>query len=586
MCLSKFIKWVTSFNQKKRKQTKITMSEYQSQPTRCHVPLILIGGFGNFSTDDEKRSPYLGFNAGSAYDHKKGGNHIYEGMILRFLKSDWQYQDATNVVFYGGKDIEAQPTIPRKIQYIEGMISQGEILPPQLQRLKDQGIVDKFQLLQANGLFSGNRVIVNPAMALKFLESAEDPSRSLWVFRYYDLEKRNFETYGRALVRLIDCIREVAADEQGVKPKVNIIAYSMGGLVIRQAIQETYPQRNLKAEDYINKVVTLGTPHRGVTFQLFKDWLGTEAEKDLERMNPQNQENTNNLSSFWNFKNYFPLERLLTVVGTNYRPYHNWSGTWLNRLFSESNEYGLNYNRSDGLVKQIAAQIPGAPRTFIHKCHGGFDSLIRSRESFEVATRFLFGNVRTRLRMVKAKISRGKDLFGNSEFFLGVSIKPRGVDFELFHQSKEGENCYGPFSKDNLSDENIAFPWADNNKLIWEGYLNSLSILEDESIQPKDMVIRLDFYVGERDLSGIGFSDNLIFRKHYYIRALLTERPLELYLHTHELFTLPGFQPQPQEMMRMVENGWEFDVLGTGFKGRFCIEIDRIPEHGQLEAVI
>ncbi|NET53397.1 MAG: hypothetical protein F6K09_33495 [Merismopedia sp. SIO2A8] len=421
---------------------------------------------------------------------------------------------------------------------------------------------------------------------MKFLESTEEPYRSVWVFRYYDLDKRNFESYGNALVRLIDCIREVAADEQGVKPKVNIIAYSMGGLVIRQAIQETYPQSNLQAEDYINKVVTLGTPHRGITFQLLQDWLGTEAEKDLERMNPQNQDDIENPNSFWNFKDYFPLERLLTVVGTNYRPYHNWSGTWLNRLFSEANEYGLNYNRSDGLVKQFAAQIPGAPRTFVHKCHGGFDSLITSRESFEVATRFLFGNVRVRLRMVKAQISRGKDLFGKSEFFLGVSIKPRGVDFELFHQSKDAENCYGPFSEENLSDENLAFPWADDNKLIWEGYLDTIPIWEDESIQPKDLVIRLDVYVGERDLLGIGFSDNLIFREQYYIRALLTTTTPELYLHKHELFALPDFQPEPQEMMRMVENGWHFDVLGTGFKGRFCIEIDRIPEQGQPEPLI
>ncbi|NEO99618.1 MAG: hypothetical protein F6K58_13250 [Symploca sp. SIO2E9] len=562
------------------------MSEQQSQPTRRHLPLILIGGFGSSSTDDEKKSTYLGFNVGSAYHHKKGENHIYEGMILRFLKSDWQYHDATNVIFYRGKEIEHEPIIPRKIKYIEEMSSQEATLPDQLQRLKDKNIVDKFHNLQANGLFSGNRVIVDPAMALKFLELAEDPYRSLWVFRYYDLKERNFEAYGNALVRLIDCIREIAADEQGVKPKVNIIAYSMGGLVIRQAIQETYPQRYLQAEDYINKVVTLGTPHRGITFQIFKDWLGSEAEKDLERMNPQNQDDTDNPNSFWNFKNYFPLERLLTVVGTNYRPYHNWSGTWLNRIFSESNEYGINYNRSDGLVKQIAAQIPGAPRTFVHKCHGGFDSLITSRESFEVTTRFLFGNVRVRLRMVKAQISRGKDLFGKSEFFLGVSIKPRGVDFELFHQSKEAENCYGPFNEDNLTDENPAFPWADDNKLIWEGYLNSTSILEDESIQPKDMVMRLDFYVGERDLSGIGFSDNLIFRKHYYVRALLTESTPELYLHNHELFALPDFQPEPQEMMRMVEDGWHFDVVGTGFKGRFSIEIERIPEYGQPESLM
>ena len=37
-------------------------------------------------------------------------------------------------------------------------------------------------------------------------------------------------------------------------------------------------------------------------------------------------------------------------------------------------------------MKQAYAQIPGAPRTFVHKCHGGPDSLVTSREAFEVTT--------------------------------------------------------------------------------------------------------------------------------------------------------------------------------------------------------
>ena len=37
--------------------------------------------------------------------------------------------------------------------------------------------------------------------------------------------------------------------------------------------------------------------------------------------------------------------------------------------------------------------------------------------------------------------------------------------------------------------------------------------------------MRLDFYVGERDLLGVGFSDNVIFRKQYYIRVLSRRRP-------------------------------------------------------------
>ena len=68
--------------------------------TRRALPLILIRGFGGVGVEDEKRIAYQGFNDGTVYPQKRGENYIYEGLILRFMKSDWQYQDATNVVGY------------------------------------------------------------------------------------------------------------------------------------------------------------------------------------------------------------------------------------------------------------------------------------------------------------------------------------------------------------------------------------------------------------------------------------------------------------------------------------------------------
>src|SRR4029079_17146004 len=118
---------------------------------------------------------------------------------------------------------------------------------------------------------------------------------------------------------------------------------------------------------------------------------------------------------------------------------------------------------------------------------------------FEVATRFFFGDLRARLRLVRAQVTRGMDMFGKSELFLGVSIKPRRVDFDLFHQSAEAENCYGPFSEPGLTDAAPAFSWAGAGRLIWEGSLDVRSILADASNTRKDMVLRLDIYVGERD---------------------------------------------------------------------------------------
>lgn len=565
-------------------------------PTRALQPLILIRGFGGLSVSDEKQIPYQGFNDGTVYPGKRGENYIYEGLLLRFMKSNWQYQDATNVVGYYGSHVTVSTP-----------------LPPEMDALTD------------SGFFHGDKIVIDPAMALSLInQENNDPYRTIWVLRYYDLDERSFATYGQALVRLIAFIRALTAlrdcaaknRQQGItkpptkeqieaaaKPKVNIIAHSMGGLIVRQAVQKTYPELKKRADEHINKIVTLGTPHRGISFQVLKDWLG-DAGEELTRFNPDlqnqqfNDDGSENTVSYKNFGKHFPVERLLTVVGTNYRSYAITPSSFLNRMFSAPGEFGPNYNRSDGLVKQISAQIPGAPRTFVHKCHGGTDSLVTARESFEVATRFFFGNVRVRLRLLKGEITRGKDLFGKSEFFFGVSIKPRAVDFDLFHQSAEAENCYGPFSKTNTkkavdfreSSADLAFPWAEEaspgspGRLIWEGWLNTQPILDDKTRKIKDMVFRLDFYVGERDMFGIGFSDNVVFRKQYYIRAVLDPLtatppgPPQYYLHTDESFAAPGFVPRPEEQLPVQENGVPaFEVGGTGFEGTFALEVDGVP---------
>lgn len=570
-----------------------------SPVTRRTLPLILVRGFGGLGVEEEKKVAYQGFNDGTVYSGKRGENYIYEGLILRFMKSGWRYNDATNVVGYYAGKIEREPAIPKE--------------------LLDAGFDRSF--------FFGDKVVIDPAMALQLFlnRGVMDPRRTLWVFRYYDLDDREFTTYGRSLVRLIDFIAKLAEirseeDKTTTPARVNIIAHSMGGLLVREAVQVTYPEQGRNAADYINKIVTLGTPHQGISFQIIKDWILLKAEKELEHFNPTFQDSkfvldhagnpAPNYASYHWFGDFFPRERLLCVVGTNYRSYAVAPAAWLNRMFSAGGEFGPNYNRSDGLVKQTFAQIPGAPRTFVHKCHGGFDSLVTARESYEIATRFFFGNVRARLRLVRGEVTRGKDLFGKSEFFLGVGIKPRRVDFELFHQSPEAENCYGPFSGVNErgavdfreTPDQLAFDWADANKMIWEGWLDTTAILNDVRLRTKDMVLRLDFYVGERDLFGVGFSDNVIFRKQYYLRALLpTEAGSELrmFLHTGEEFAAENYDldaaleaaeqeqnagrsPSVQAMRPVADQdgAWTFEILGTGFRGIFGIEIDVVPEEG------
>lgn len=559
-----------------------------SKPTRAPLPIILVRGFGGLDVAQERKDTYQRFNIGTVYPHKKGDNYIYEGMLLRFVKSKWRYQDAVNVIKYDD--------ISDKGDTLKGY--EPFIPYDQIKRSSYPGVLEKFERLKDEGFFCYDRVMLDPSMALYLLESSENPWQTLWVFRYYDLGNRDFNRYGRALVRTINIIRELTAKSQEdgtlIKPKVNIIAHSMGGLVVRNAVQNAYPELDQKAEDSINKIVTLGTPHRGINFQILENWISLRGakspEQELERFNRKRQKDPNNPEAFVNFNRYFPPDRLLAVVGTNYHTYKPFAST-LNRIFSSAGEFGPNYNRSDGLVKQSSAHIPGAPRTFVHKCHGGEDSLISSRESYEIATRFFFGDVQVRLLFLEGKATLGMDVLAKSEFFIGVSIKPRGVDFELFHQSKEAENCYGPFRKNDPGDtqknvnfsetmDEIAFPWIEvderDRKLMWEGNLNTALIVEEakNAAAEKDMVFRLEFYVSERDLLGLGFSDNVIFSKQYYVRALLNKNPLELELHTNQR-KMSGGKP-----MEYDNGGWNFEIEGTGFRGKFRIELQKIPLEG------
>src|SRR5688572_20605901 len=215
----------------------------ENDVTRRALPLILIRGFGGVGVEDEKRIAYQGFNDGTVYPQKRGENYIYEGLILRFMKSNWEYQDATNVVGY----YEKKPEHHLDIQSLKGKRHYEDLLT-----------------LEQEGFFKEDTVVIDPAMARLLLERTADLCRTLWVFRYYDLA-RNFTAYATALVQLITFIRRLALIKHQQAPKVNIIAHSMGGLIVREAIQTHYHIRQ-KSEEVINKIVTLGTPHRGITF--------------------------------------------------------------------------------------------------------------------------------------------------------------------------------------------------------------------------------------------------------------------------------------------------------------------------------
>ncbi|MDF2967939.1 MAG: hypothetical protein K0Q93_1717 [Nocardioidaceae bacterium] len=527
-------------------------------------PLILIRGFGGPDVADEQANAYQGFNDGTVYPTKRGENYIYEGFILRAMKSDrYRYTDATNVIGYYSQDVEAPVD------------------------------VDGYATSDVSGT-----VVIDPATARRVL--TDGTAGTIWVYRYYDLSPRALRRYGEGLVTLLRLIRSAAARHERPFNGVDVVAHSMGGLVLREALRQLDDAEKGSAAQVIHRAVTLGTPHRGIAFQRAPRWLlerlpsVEKAADELAAFDPASTE-------FRKVGDWFPLERLLTIVGTNYATYGVKGASALNRLSSLIDEGSLTYNRSDGLVKQASAQLPGAPRTFVHKCHGGPDSVVTSREAFEIAMRFFHGTHRVRLWVDEAQILRGRDWFGRSEFYLGFSVKPRFVDFDLVHQSVEAENCYGPFREPDLSDgppplaEELAKPlaepgdrttgWAGPDRLVWEGWI-------DAGAKPaaggEGLVFRLDIYVGERDSRGTGFSDNVVFRKQYYVQAFLD--PLTLVIHTGEEHLRPGDQTNRQELEAIARPGadqevqapvatgvdgeWTFQAAGTGFRATLRLAIE------------
>ncbi|QKJ18342.1 esterase/lipase family protein [Microbacterium hominis] len=530
-------------------------------------PLILVRGFGGADVSDEQASPYQGFNDGTVYGNRRGENYIYEGFVLRALKSPTHpYQDATNVVGFYSNSVDAPP-VPSDI---------------------DPDLLE-------------GTVVLDPSVEARVL--ANGVAGTIWIYRYYDLRPRALERYGQGLARLVELIERSAARHGEEFRGVDIVAHSMGGLVTREGVLAIDAAEKGSAERKVHRIVTLGTPHRGISFQRTPDWLlrvlpkVNDAGDELASFTPDS-------TRFLDWNDVFDTRRILTVVGTDFRSYSIGVTTALNRLSNLFDEGNMVYNRSDGLVKQASAQLPDAPRTFVHKCHGGRDSLVTSREAYEIAMRFFHGTHRVSLSLEDAKITRGGDWFGRSEFYFGVSIKPRYVDFELFHQSVEAQNCYGPFHEKDLSDDLPALAdelrkplaeygdrttgWAGPDRLIWEGWV-------DGRVKPEQvygLVFRADFYLGERDSFGIGFSDNVVYRKQYYIQAFPGATP-QIFVHTGERY-LAGPEALTQEQLQQRAGTgardeiqaaqpvagspgyWTFDIGGTGFSGRFRIGI--VPE--------
>jgi pimeloyl-ACP methyl ester carboxylesterase len=491
-------------------------------------PVLLVRGFDPLG--DIAESTYYGFNDGTVYPHKFGEDYIYEGMILKFLKSEFvrrktdgslestYYQDATNVLRYS----------PFRDNNEDACVT------------KDEGVAARF----------------------------EGKANTIWVYRYYDFLNRDVIFYAKQLKRVIEIIEKVTG-VQGV----NLICHSMGGLVARHLIQKLY-KTNEEREKHINKWVTLGTPHRGIAFQ-------TLPMLDLWELEYFNRSRLENLfgKPLNDIAPHFPPERILCVVGTNHRAYNVAIATKLNQFVSWLQ--GQDQNHSDGLVKQLSATLSGAHRADVFKSHGGKDSLVTSREAFELATRFFFGDFRASIYVEEAEIRKnygsrnlltavGNFLDGKPEFYIGFSVKPRKMDFTLHLQDEASENCFGPIRTYKMTAKDFRWDTEDKsnsrNGLVFQGFFNSALIPKGR----EDLVFRFDTYAGERDAYLLGHSDTSIVKAQSYFQYM-PGTPNRLLFYTHQ--KAQPMECQPTDKPDQYRLALKFDDLDPDFRMTLRIDI-------------
>ncbi|MBC8083428.1 MAG: hypothetical protein H7Z21_09470 [Hymenobacter sp.] len=296
------------------------------------------------------------------------------------------------------------------------------------------------------------------------LREAAHPERSIWVSRFYDQDfisgqGRSIEDHARELADLILVdipARLRAATGNPHDPltgyKVILIAHSMGGLVSRCLLQNILPlERQLAPTAWVHRLVTMGTPHRGIDLGRVPDFLeqaivqalnpfGSDIfqEKRMREYLNLGQETAASLANEDKDgkKDYtydvhslgesrFPASQCLCLIGSDYASYgavRNVTGAY-----------------SDGLVRQdraylVAGPRPGpggyahADRAFtanVHRAHSGYRGIVNSYESFENIQRFLFGDVRVDIALGGLRVhtpvpDNSTKVFYDFEFKLSV----------------------------------------------------------------------------------------------------------------------------------------------------------------------
>jgi hypothetical protein len=248
------------------------------------------------------------------------------------------------------------------------------------------------------------------------VEFVPDPTRTLWIYRYYEDYSDTFGSKGLPgrpeiedlawkLGLFIDNVIDQAYEgaPRAIPRKVILVAHSMGGLICRSLIAQVL-QGNAKTR--IEKFVTYGTPHGGIelsrihlpAFARGAVWYhgldNFTPHRMFEYLTPlvRNDGGTKYPTSLKFDPAFdrremqsFDAEKVLCIVGTNPADYEV-GGGWPRRA--------LGGPASDGLVQIKNAWVNDAPRVDIHCSHSGRYGIVNSNQGYQAMQRFLFGKWR------------------------------------------------------------------------------------------------------------------------------------------------------------------------------------------------
>ena len=303
------------------------------------------------------------------------------------------------------------------------------------------------------------------------------PPRSLWVCRFYDRDYfddkiRSIEDHARDLRDLVckEIPDRLKAADVDVGPdnenfKVILIAHSMGGLVCRTLIQNILPFEDKEdPKDWIHRLVTMGSPHRGIELSLIPDFVQRAIAQNLNPFDsnifsPDRMRQYLKLESDYDVHSLgdeqlpqaFPVKRCFCLIGSDHRSYgavRYATGSYSDGLVKQSNAYivaGPNPGKDKDYDDQHTAYYAN-----VHRAHSGRRGIVNSYESFENIQRFLFGDIRIRISLqnieIQTSVEKGVDAFYDFEFFFSIR---KSNAFLHRRQQDPCENAFR-FSRDEL----------------------------------------------------------------------------------------------------------------------------------------